>query len=93
MGKSQSLIVPLLARSLWMFYYLRRQQVALKNNNDPNEKYLFHGIYTYTPILQEHLSNLYHTHTQCTTVSVITGSRNNAYETILKDGFDHRVVS
>jgi hypothetical protein len=26
-----------------MFYYLRRQQVALKNRKDPNEKYLFHG--------------------------------------------------
>lgn len=30
-------------KSQWMFYYLRRQQVALKNKKDPNEKYLFHG--------------------------------------------------
>jgi hypothetical protein len=30
-------------KSQWMFYYLRRQQVALKNRKDPNEKYLFHG--------------------------------------------------
>ncbi|KAL6054439.1 Poly (ADP-ribose) polymerase [Balamuthia mandrillaris] len=49
-------------RTQWTFYYLRRQQVALKNKHNPNEKMVFHG------------------------------SRANAYEIILKDGFDHRVA-
>jgi len=49
-------------KTLWAFYYLKRHHVALKNKQDPNEQYLFHG------------------------------SRVDAYETILKDGFDHRVA-
>ncbi|KAL6077075.1 Poly (ADP-ribose) polymerase [Balamuthia mandrillaris] len=30
-------------RTQWTFYYLRRQQVALKNKHNPNEKMVFHG--------------------------------------------------
>jgi len=50
-------------RTQWMFYFLRREQVAAKNGNNANEKLLYHG------------------------------SRSNAYEAILKDGFDHRVAN
>jgi len=50
-------------KTLWTFYYLKRNHVALNNNQHPNEQYLFHG------------------------------SRVDAYETILKDGFDHRVAN
>jgi len=49
-------------RTLWTFYFLRRSQIATKNQHDPNEQFLYHG------------------------------SRTNAYESILKDGFDHRVA-
>jgi len=30
-------------KTLWTFYYLKRHHVALKNKQDPNEQYLFHG--------------------------------------------------
>jgi len=50
-------------KTLWMWYYLRRQTVAANNNSHPNELFLYHG------------------------------SRNDAYNTILKDGLDHRVAN
>ena len=72
-------------RTLWTFYFLRREQVAVKNHRDPNEKYLFHGIlsffflFLFVFVLMGELT------------WEIAGSRTNAYDTILKDGFDHRV--
>jgi len=50
-------------KSLWMWYYLRREAVSTNNNGKANEQNLFHG------------------------------SRNDAYDTILKDGLDHRVAN
>jgi len=50
-------------KTLWTFYFLKRQLISKNNKNNPNEKYLFHG------------------------------SRNDAYEDILRDGFDMRVAN
>jgi len=50
-------------KQLWMWYWLKRNEIAKKNNNAPNEQLVFHG------------------------------SRNDAYDIILKSGFDHRVAN
>jgi len=50
-------------RTLWNFYFLKREVVGANNGGDPNEQFLFHG------------------------------SRNDAYDTIVKEGLDHRVAA
>jgi len=50
-------------RTLWMWYWLKRNEIAKKNNRGPNERLVWHG------------------------------SRNNAYDTIIKEGFDIRVAN
>jgi len=52
-------------KNLWMWYFLKRQQLEQKNqaSSGANERFIFHG------------------------------SRANAYDIILKEGFDHRVAN
>jgi poly [ADP-ribose] polymerase 7/11/12/13 len=52
-------------KTLWLWYYLKKKELDVKNNlsKGANEKMAFHG------------------------------SRANAYDIILKDGFDHRVAN
>eukprot|EP01089_Gocevia_fonbrunei_P019412 TRINITY_DN686_c0_g1_i1.p1 TRINITY_DN686_c0_g1~~TRINITY_DN686_c0_g1_i1.p1 ORF type:complete len:274 (-),score=62.25 TRINITY_DN686_c0_g1_i1:28-849(-) len=44
-------------KTLWTFYYLRREQIAQKNYKDPNEKFVYHGPNTSDVILKEGFDN------------------------------------
>jgi len=50
-------------RQIWMWYWLKKQEMAQKNGRDANERLVWHG------------------------------SRNNAYDLILREGFDIRVAN